>query len=47
MIVLDADGRFAGIFNKIFQETLLIKVHAFESGKHKEMRNEGLRKYFN
>ena len=35
MIVVDADGIFAGIFKKKFQETLLIPVHSVSRGNHK------------
>ena len=47
MIVVDADGIFSGIFNKTFQEKLLILVHAVASGNHKEIRNEGFYRYLN
>ena len=34
MIVVDADGLFAEMFKKIFQETLLIPLHAVTRGNH-------------
>ena len=39
IIVVDADGLFAGIFKKTFQETLLILVHGVSRGNHKEIIN--------
>ena len=45
--VMDADGIFAGIIKKTFQETLLILVHAVERGKNKEIINEGFNNYSN
>ena len=49
MIVVDADGIFAGMSRKTFQDTLLIPVHLFARGNHKAMRNEAfhwdLKKY--
>ena len=47
MIVVDADGVFAGIFKKTFEETLLTPVHAVARGNHKAIRNEGFRRYLN
>ena len=41
IIVVDADGIFAGMFKKTFQENLLILVHAVARVNHREIRNEG------
>ena len=38
---------FSGMFKKIFQETLLIPVHAVERGNHKTIRNEVFHRYSN
>ena len=45
MIVVDADGIFAGMFKKTFQETLIIPVHAVARGNRKEIGNEGFYRY--
>ena len=45
IIVVDADGIFAGMFKKTFQETLLIPVHAVAWGNHKAIINEGFHRY--
>ena len=45
IIVVDADGIFNGMFKKTSQETLLIPVHKFASGNHKEIINEGFNRY--
>ena len=47
MIVVDVDERFAVIFNKNFQGTLPIPVHAVERGNHKAIINEGFHCYLN
>ena len=47
MIVVDADGLFAGMFKNTFQETLLIPVHTVPRGKHKAIKNEGFNMYLN
>ena len=44
---MGAGGIFAGIFKKNFQDTLLIPVHAVARVNHKEIRNEGFRRYLN
>ena len=35
------------MFKKTFQNTLLILVHAFARGNHKEIINEGFHRYLN
>ena len=47
MIVVDADGIFAVIFNKAFQDILLIPVHAVASRNHKAIIKEGFHRYLN
>ena len=47
MIVVDVDGLFYGIFNKTFQETLLIPVHAAKKGNQKAIINERFHMYLN
>ena len=47
MIVVDADGLFAGMSKRMFQETLLIPVHAVSRGNHKAIRNKGFHWYLN
>ena len=39
IIVVDADGIFAGMFKKTFQDTLLIPVHAVARRNQKSIRN--------
>ena len=41
IIAVDSDGFFSGMFNKTFQETLLIPVHTIERVKNKAIGNEG------
>ena len=38
---------FSGIYNKTFQETLLIPVHIVARGNHEAIRNEGFHMYLN
>ena len=40
IMVVNADGVFAGMFKKTFQETLLIPVRAVARGHHKAIRNK-------
>ena len=39
MIFVDTDGLFNGMFNKTFQETLIILVHAVARVNHKSIIN--------
>ena len=45
MIVVDADGIFAVIFKKTFQDTLIIPVHEVSRGNHKAVINERFHRY--
>ena len=47
MIFLYGDGIFAGMLKKTFQETLVVPLHTFSRGNHKEIRNEGFCMYLN
>ena len=47
MIVADEDDFFSGMFNKNFQEILLIPVHTVARGNHKSIINEGFHRYLN
>ena len=45
IIVVDVDAMFVGIFNKTFQETLPITLHAFLRGNHMVIINERSHRY--
>ena len=47
LVVVDADKLFSGIFKNIPQKTLMIPIHAFARGNHKEIINEGFHCYLN
>ena len=47
MIVVNASGRFSGMFKNNYQETLLISVHSVARGNHKPIINEGFHRYLN
>ena len=47
MIVVDLDGLLAVMFKNIFQDTLLIPVHAVTRRNHKAIINEGFHMYLN
>ena len=47
MIFVDAGGLFSGMFNKNFQETIIIPVHVVAMGNQKAIINKGFRSYLN